>query len=207
MGKRGPRPKPNRLKQLQGSWRGNINKREPKPDPAVPPCPKWLDPCAKRVWRRLVKQLVACGLLTSIDGNVFARYCRTYSRWRKAEEFIDKYGETYPLKAADGKVKFFTTFPQVHIAAQLATQLGRLEQELGLSPSARSRIDLKPPPDPEKERADEEFRRFLAAGGTDRPRTPAEIKEAARIDKIRENALREQGLLPHDEEENYSAVD
>ena len=39
MGKRGPRPKPNRLKQLQGSWRGNINKREPKPDPAPAEAP------------------------------------------------------------------------------------------------------------------------------------------------------------------------
>ena len=27
------------------------------------------------------------GLLTVIDGNVFVLDCRTYSRWRKAEEF------------------------------------------------------------------------------------------------------------------------
>ena len=178
MGKRGPRPKPNRLKQLQGSWRGNINKREPKPDPAVPPCPKWLDFYAKRVWRRLVKQLVACGLLTSIDGNLFARYCRTYSRYRRAEEFIEKYGETYPLKTADGKVKFFATFPQVHTAARLSDQLSRMEQELGLSPSARSRIEIKPLPTPQERAQGEDIRAFFAAGGVDRPRvTPANTAE------------------------------
>jgi hypothetical protein len=35
------------------------------------------------------------GVLSRIDGNALARYCRLWSRWRKAEAFIDKNGKMY----------------------------------------------------------------------------------------------------------------
>lgn len=178
MGKRGPRPEPKRLLQLKGSWRGNLNPNEPDPERDRPACPKWLTRDAKRMWWKLVPRLEACGLLTYIDGNVLARYCQLWSRWKKAEEFLDKFGSTYPLKTSDGKVRCFMTFPDVHIASSLAAQLTRLEQELGLTPSARSRIDLRPMPSAAERARMGETRAFFAAGGVDRPRaTPAKNAE------------------------------
>jgi P27 family predicted phage terminase small subunit len=84
------------------------------------------------------------GVLTKADGNTLSRYCRLWSRWRKAEAFIDQHGEVYPLKDDAGNVKCVQQWPQVAIANKLAQQLTRLEQEFGLTPSARARLQLAP---------------------------------------------------------------
>ena len=84
-------------------------------------------------------------VLTKIDANAHARYCRTWSRWRKAEEFIEKNGEMYPLKDESGRIKYMQQWPQVAISHKLALQLTRLEQEFGMTPSARSRIKVDTP--------------------------------------------------------------
>ena len=82
------------------------------------------------------------GVLTRIDSNALARYCRLWSRWRKTELFIEKKGEMYPLRNDDGGVKCFMQWPQVAIANKLAQQLTRLEQEFGMTPSARARLQM-----------------------------------------------------------------
>lgn len=92
------------------------------------------------MWDHLVPRLAGMGVLSAIDGNALARYCQLWSRWRKAEAFLRKHGEVYPLKDEAGKVKYLQPFPQVSIAANLAQQLTKLEQEFGLTPSARTRI-------------------------------------------------------------------
>ena len=88
--------------------------------------------------------LEGMGVLTKADGNALARYCRIWSRWRKAEDFIDEHGLVYPLKDDDGNVKCVQQWPQVSIANKLAQQLTRLEGEFGLTPSARARLQLAP---------------------------------------------------------------
>lgn len=147
MGRRGPRPLPTEHLKARGSALATKERqsREAKGPAGMPTCPSWLDADAKRMWRSLVPMLRAMRVLTKIDGNALARYCRTWSRWRKAEEFIDKNGEAYPLRDADGKVKYLQQWPQVAIAHKLALQLTRLEQEFGMSPSARSRIQAETP--------------------------------------------------------------
>ncbi len=82
------------------------------------------------------------GVLTRVDGNALARYCRLWSRWRKAESFIEEKGEMYPLRDDKGGVKCFMQWPQVAIANKLAQQLTRLEQEFGMTPSARARLQV-----------------------------------------------------------------
>ena len=58
MARAGRRPKPSAIKRLEGNpGKRPINMREPKPDKKAPPCPKWLDPEAKKEWRRLSKKL------------------------------------------------------------------------------------------------------------------------------------------------------
>ena len=84
-------------------------------------------------------------VLTKIDSNALARYCRTWSRWRKCEAFIEKNGVSYPLRDPDGKIRYLQTWPEVSICNKLAQQLTRLEQEFGLTPSARSRIQVSNP--------------------------------------------------------------
>lgn len=147
MGRRGPPPTPTPILRLRGSKLvyQRDKQTEAKGSPGVPDCPDWLDEDGKAAWEQLVPQLQSMGVLTRIDGNALARYCKLWARWRKAEAFIDQHGEVYPLKDEKGKVKYLAQFPQVNIAANLAQQLTRLEQEFGLTPSARTRIHVSPP--------------------------------------------------------------
>ena len=95
------------------------------------------------MWDHLVPLLEVMGVLTRIDGNALARYCRLWVRWRKAEAFIDDKGEIYPLKDNQGGVKCFVQWPHVSIAGKLAQQLTRLEQEFGMTPAARARVQVE----------------------------------------------------------------
>jgi P27 family predicted phage terminase small subunit len=142
MGRRGPRPLSTPVLQALGSWRANINRDEPTPLAKAPTCPSWISTEAKRLWRELVPLMMAMRILTEADRNALARYCQTWARWKAAEQFVQKFGETYPLKDEQGRVKCFMPWPQASMAQRLSIVLTRLEQEFGLTPSARTRIDL-----------------------------------------------------------------
>jgi P27 family predicted phage terminase small subunit len=144
----GPPRTPTPILAARGSWLAKTRKREPKPASTAPRCPAWLDKDGKAVWKQVVPMLATMGVLANTDGNALARYCRLWVRWKQADAFIQKYGETYPLKDEKGKVKCFQQHPQVGIVNKLSTTLLRLEQEFGLTPASRSRInvDVKVPP-------------------------------------------------------------
>ena len=118
---------------------------EPKGDPIRPRCPSWIDDEAKQAWKQLIPQLETMRVLAKIDGNALARYCQLWARWKKAELFVQQHGDTYPLKDESGRIKCLMPFPQVAIANKLAAQLTRLEQEFGMTPSARTRINVTVP--------------------------------------------------------------
>lgn len=147
MDRRGPRPTPTHLLGLRGSKL--VNKKrlasEVQGPTGLPDKPDWLDDLGKQAWDFLVPLLQQMGVLTRIDGNALSRYCKLWSRWRQAEDFLAKHGEMYPLKDEQGKPKCFQPWPQVSIANKLAQQLTRLEQEFGMTPSARSRLTIATP--------------------------------------------------------------
>lgn len=144
MGKRGPKPTPKEILALRGSRRGKRSGNEPIVDRTVPEQPEWLDETARQCWDELVPQLTEMGVLARIDGNAVARYCTLWSRWRTAEDFLSQYGTNYPLKDKNGQIKCFQQFPQVAIAHRLSLALSKIEAELGMTPSSRSRIVVKP---------------------------------------------------------------
>jgi len=139
----GPPRKPTALGILEGSRRSIARAgKEPTPDKSAPPCPKWLTKEAKAAWRQAVKHLGDMGTLAVCDGNALARYCTLLVDWLKAQEFIDKHGMTYPIKNDEGKVKCFQQFPQVGIRNKLTVDLGKLEQQFGLTPASRASIEV-----------------------------------------------------------------
>lgn len=148
MGRRGPPPTPTAVLRLRGSSLVSQRRLEAevkgpagRPDP-----PDGLDEEARKMWDHLLPMLECMGVLTRIDGNALGRYCRLWSRWRKAEAYLDKHGEIYPLKDDQGRIKCVQQWPQVAIAIKLAQQLTRLEQEFGMTPSARARLSVPGPP-------------------------------------------------------------
>src|SRR2546422_9230004 len=116
MGKRGPRPTPIPILALRDSWRANPPWRkgeEPINAPHGPMrCPTWLKGIARTKWKDLVPQLTTMGVLARIDTTALERYCHLWARWRAAEEFLERYGETYPLRDHKGGAKCFMPHPQ-----------------------------------------------------------------------------------------------
>src|SRR5262249_27446145 len=100
-------------------------------------------------------------LLTKIVGNALTRYCRCWSRWRKAEEWIEQHGLVYPIKDDRGQVKCVQQWPLVAVAHKLCHELSRLEAEFGMTPSARTRIQVPVQPAPE----DPSKSKFFKVGG------------------------------------------
>lgn len=99
-----------------------------------PTCPRWLDKDARAVWHLLIPQLATIGLATKLDRNALTRYCRLFARWMNAEKHLQKHGTTIATE------KQVVAAPEVREADSLASQLLRLEQNFGLTPSARASL-------------------------------------------------------------------
>ena len=77
MATRGRKPTPTALKVLEGNpGKRKLNDNEPRPEKKAPSCPKWLEPEAKKEWRRLAKKMEQMGVLTEVDMAAFAGYCQ-----------------------------------------------------------------------------------------------------------------------------------
>lgn len=136
MATRGRKPTPTAIKELEGNpGKRKLNDREPKPEKKAPSCPKWLEPEAKREWRRLSKKMELMGVLTEVDMAAFAGYCQAYARWKEAEEFITQHGTI--VRTPSG---YWQQVPQVSIAQTYLKVMNRFAEQFGLTPASRSRI-------------------------------------------------------------------
>ncbi len=150
----GRRPKPTILKLLYGEKnKDRINKNEPKPIPIIeiPPCPDALDGEARKEWERQAPELVRIGLLTKIDVGVFVMMCQAWGNFIESISKLKKHGLL--LKEKDEKIKIN---PYHRIMQENITQYLRIAVELGLTPSARSKISIK-----KTEQEDNEFKKLL----------------------------------------------
>ena len=137
----GNRPKPTRLKLLAGNpGKRPISRKEPKPRPLAPTPPSHLDPIARKEWARISKELYQCGLLTSVDRAALSMYCVLYSRWVAAEKRVRELGVI--VKSPNG---YPIHSPYLAVANKAMDQMIRLLGELGLSPCARTRIEVNQP--------------------------------------------------------------
>lgn len=139
MGKHGPPPSPTTLKLLRGEKKSRINQREPKPDPSdrAPACPAWLSAEAKRVWRSLVPEMHRKGLMTTWDREAFAVFCEAVVHHRKACEMVDS--SAILVRGGQGN---FVKNPALQIVRDSAQTIRSFAQEFGLTPSARSGIEM-----------------------------------------------------------------
>jgi P27 family predicted phage terminase small subunit len=141
MGRRGPAPKPTKLNELADSWRAKQNPDEPAPQPGVPECPVRLSKAAKAIWSEVV-QIIAPGVLTKDAGQTLARYCHGLVRWWKIADWMEQNEDTYAIVDQLGNTRV-VRHPNVITYEKLGRDLLRMEQEFGLTPSARTRVSAK----------------------------------------------------------------
>jgi P27 family predicted phage terminase small subunit len=143
---RGRKPKPTHLKLVTGNpGRRPLNAREPKPEISIPPVPAELCDDAKEEWARVSVELHRAGMLTTVDRGVLAAYCQAYGRFITAERMLRKLAEKNPatqgliIKTTNGNA---IQNPLIGIANKAHNDMVRYAVEFGMTPSARSRIQV-----------------------------------------------------------------
>lgn len=122
--KAGRKPKPSHLKVLNGSAKQHpdrVNHAEPVAPSDAPSCPSHLTDMGKQTFLRKCDQLRRLGILSSVDVDVIERYAATYARWRE-------------------ELQVESTPAQCRLLMQLEARLDRMDSEMGLTPSSRSRV-------------------------------------------------------------------
>lgn len=146
MGERGPQPKPTPLKVLQGTRKSRINANEPKPAaPRTPSAPATLSPVARKVWKRLANDLWRKGVLTEWDVDEFAVYCEAVATHRKATTEMQ---DQELIVDSDRGARIRN--PLLIVIKDQAEIILKYSRQFGLTPSARSGLELPERATPEK---------------------------------------------------------
>lgn len=136
----GPRPSPTKLKILRGVTREDrLNPKEPQIEPAAesfdaPPAELTRDKVAIDEWARIVPILRRVGLVSELERGALIALCQQWARYVAAQIDIRKKGPV--LDGANGPV----LNPSITIADKSLTHCLKLWQELGLTPSGRSKM-------------------------------------------------------------------
>jgi P27 family predicted phage terminase small subunit len=135
---RGRKPKPTHLMLVPG--RPGAASAGTQLRPKIPTCPAHLCPSAKAEWKRLARQLQELGLLTVLDRALLAGYCQAYGRWVEAEHKLEDTPTL--LKLPSG---YLQHNPWLTIAHKQLELMHKYMAEMGLSPVARTRLDIRRP--------------------------------------------------------------
>ncbi len=150
---------PTVVKQLRGTARvDRAAAGEPRPPVLRRPCPSWLPPEGKRLWRYLAPRLAGLGVLSEVDLPAFELMCVHYATAREAALQIGKDGVMVPdpaHRAEDGSVPM-RKHPALQVLRDSSTAFRGYAATFGLTPVDRGRLSV-----PEEEPMDD-FSRFLA---------------------------------------------
>jgi P27 family predicted phage terminase small subunit len=136
MGKRGPAPKPTRLRLLHGDQPCRINTDEPLPDPAAPQCPPGVADDVREVWDYTLRQLIVMGVATMADRDALLCFCEAVVTHRKASAILAK----SPILVAGAIKGTVIRNPAIQIQRDAAQVVAALAGKFGFTPSARSEI-------------------------------------------------------------------
>ena len=148
MSTRGPKPTPTVVHQMNGNpGKRDITERielensvPAITDVSLLEAPEWIksNPIAKAEWDRVAPILADLGLLKVNDTSALEAYCKCWSRYKEAEQQIDKAQSTI-IKTPSGYVQ---QIPQVSIAHRYLKLAKEFMTEFGLTPSSRGRMQL-----------------------------------------------------------------
>lgn len=139
---RGVKPLPTEWKVITGAYDKNPqrrNKFEPDTPTDEPTMPEELDVIGRNKWQETVGLMRQMGTLSVAYSDLLSLYAETWSLYGKTVKQVQKLGAAIPQKDKDGNVKLRPNPFEVSMRAT-RLQLIRMEAELGLTPSAKSRL-------------------------------------------------------------------
>ena len=104
----------------------------------APDMPDFLNAEARKEWLRITPILLEQGILTKLDRAALAAYCQSYGHWVNAELEITARGNTGLYDEA-GKMTGLLRHSQIAYG-----DMRKFAQEFGITPVARSRVQIAP---------------------------------------------------------------
>jgi len=143
----GRKPKPTALKELAGNpGKRPLNKREPQTQIVRPPVPRGrLNAAGQRLWRYLVSKLADLGVLTETYTAALEMLCLHYGLAVEAGKMLRDEGLVV-CGVKGGLVKH----PAAQILKDSSTAFRMYAEQFGLTPGARSRIQVVMPEEPDE---------------------------------------------------------
>ena len=134
-----------------------LNENEPRPPRGVPNPPSWFSELEIEAWNLLAPSLEAIGVLAIADGPALQMLCQAWAEWRVARQIVEEQGSYYIHEPESGPVSI-RKHPAVGVASDAWRRVSSMLSEFGLTPSARSRLEVAAPADPDS------FEKFLGRG-------------------------------------------
>lgn len=131
------KPKPTVIKNLEGNPGKRVNHNEPQPRKGAPMPPHFLKGEALAEWGRIVPELEKIGMLSVVDRAALTAYCQSWASFVEATEDIRLRGLVVP-----GREGVMVKNPSVGMQRDALNQIRAWCTEFGLTPSARSRMQL-----------------------------------------------------------------
>jgi len=151
---RGRKPKPTKLKMLQGTMKKcRINTQEPIPSTELPRCPAWIGKRARAFWTYYAKKFHRIGILTDMDQAAFGSYCNVLARLEEANRILDRAGVVI-LNEMGRPMKN----PAFVVAKDCWQIIKGFSVEFCLTPSSRVRVKVPEP------KVNNKFQEFLWNG-------------------------------------------
>ena len=142
MGIRGRKPKPHGLRLLEANAKPKKTSARPRPAGLETP-PADLPKKGKELWKQLAPEMVRLGLLTELYAPAFQILCLAWAIAQEASQIVQKEGLT--TLGDRGTLK---KHPAVTMLNQTSQIFRQWCCEFGLTPSARTRVDIQEPEEP-----------------------------------------------------------
>lgn len=136
----GRKKTPTHLKVLKGTaQRCRLNPNEPIIKVVKLKCPDYLDPQAKRTFKKLAILLQEMEISAVSDQQALAMLSDMYSIYRKMLSLLQNVGFTYETTSASGDI-MIRPRPEVAILTEAWKNTRSMMAEFGLTPSSRSKV-------------------------------------------------------------------
>lgn len=110
-------------------------------DLELPPPPIWLSKSAKKHWEQLGGKLLSVGLISAVDGDVFALHCSNVAKYGEVEQKLEDLA-TWTQTTPNG---FKMQSALLQIRNRLQELIIKTAREFGMTPASRSAMKIQKP--------------------------------------------------------------